>query len=110
MRILRLLGISLVGAGLALAGSTAAFAKAHDQGQADGVTNCTTRGLTCDSARDQIDLLTGLGALDGHGVSAVQNKGKRGDQRRTANQADPGAPAVDPQSRPQGFPPGQNKF
>jgi hypothetical protein len=106
MRMLKFFGISLVGVGLAFAGSSAAFAKAHDQGQADGRINCPT---TCDNARDQIDFLTAAGALDGHGVSAVQNKGKRGEQRRTANQQDPGAPAVDPKSRPGGFPPGQNK-
>jgi hypothetical protein len=106
MRIVKLLGISAVSVGLALAGSSAAFAKAHDQGQADGVIICPA---TCDNARDQIDVLTAAGALDGHGVSSIQNEGKRGEQRKTANQQDPGSPAVDPQSRPGGFPPGQNK-
>ena len=110
MRILKLFGISMVGVGLAFAGSSTAFAKAHDQGQADGRTVCTARMVECQSARDQIDILTDAGVLDGQGVSAVQNKGKRGTIESNCKGDAACGGRVDPQSRPQGFPPGQNKF
>jgi hypothetical protein len=106
MSILKLLGVAAFGAAMAFGGSSSVVAKAHDPGQADGVTVCSVRMLECQSARDQIDVLTGLGVLDGHGVSAVQNKGKRG---AIQSGAEPGSLRVDPHARPQGFPPGQNK-
>lgn len=62
-------------AAMALGGGSAVLAKAHDQGKADG--KLVFPGAQ--NARDQIDFLTNLGVLDGHGVSAVQNKGKRGE-------------------------------
>jgi hypothetical protein len=116
MSILKLFGTAAVGITMAFAGSSTVLAKAHDPGQADGVTVCTVRMLECQSARDQIDVLAAPGGplADGHGVSAVQNKGKRGAiESECKGDIDPTrncAGRVDPRSRPQGFPVGQNKF
>lgn len=62
-------------ASVGLGGMSGALAKAHDQGKADG----TLVFPDARNARDQIDFLTAAGVLDGKGVSAVQNKGKRGE-------------------------------
>ena len=77
---IRKIAATAVIATMALGGIPAAFGKAHDQGKADGI--FCVPGLQCpdaNNARDQIDFLTAAGALDGNGVSALQNKGQRGE-------------------------------
>ena len=69
-----------VAATAAIGISSAAYAKAHDQGKADG----TLVFPDAQNAKQQIDFLTNLGVLDGRGVSQVQRDGKRGDISSTA--------------------------
>jgi hypothetical protein len=64
-----------IAAMMGVGGVSTALAKAHDQGKADG----TLVFPDAQNAKQQIDFLTNLGALDGHGVSIIQNKGKRGE-------------------------------
>lgn len=62
---------------LVIGSAPAAFAKAHDQGKADGVF-CPVCTGTETSAHQQIQELQAAGALDSHGVSLLQKDGVRG--------------------------------
>lgn len=72
---MKLLDLSLVTVTVFTLGTTAVFAKAHDQGVADGdIAPGTQTG-----AKDTIDALEDAGVLDGRGVSAVVKKGQQGE-------------------------------
>src|SRR5437763_7431175 len=62
---------------LALGSGQAAFAKAHDQGKADGKL-CPICSGTETNAAQQIQELQTAGALDSSGVSLLQKDGVRG--------------------------------
>lgn len=72
---IRMIAAAVTIAMMAFGSMPVAFGKAHDQGKADG----TLVFPDAENAKQQIDFLTDAGILDGHGVSAVQNKGKRGE-------------------------------
>ena len=73
----RLIATAVVVAAMAVGSSSAAFAKAHDQGKADGKLCPICTGLE-QNAREQIELLQAAGALDNRGVSKIQRDGARG--------------------------------
>jgi hypothetical protein len=96
MSILKPLAFALVGLAIGIGGGSAALAKGHDQGVADG-----TQPF-------------GPGARAGL-VDDVVSKGSGGDpdfiygQDVVKGEAQSGTRRVDPHERPGGFPPGKNK-
>jgi hypothetical protein len=81
MRDTRKIAVFAIVAAMVLGSGPAAFGKAHDQGKADG--KFCPICVDPNNARDQINTLTDAGILDGHGASAVQKDGARGDIQST---------------------------
>jgi len=71
---------------LALGSAPVAFAKAHDQGIADGKL-CPICSGTETNANQQIQELQAAGALDSRGVSLLQRDGVRGDKSKDGQKA-----------------------
>ena len=71
---------------LALGSAPTAFAKAHDQGKADGKF-CPVCTGTETSAHQQIQELQAAGALDSRGVSKLQRDGLRGSESNDGQKA-----------------------
>ena len=82
---------AVLAAAMRVSGASAALAKAHDQGRADGSFGADN----AQGARTTIDALTDLGALDGNGVSALTKGGARGaaaSEAKGGNRIDPVVP------------------